>query len=264
MQMPAGDGNPATSDGVYVYTSASQLPALARPGNNVCVTGPVNEYTSSTAPGAATDTEINAPSRVALLSTGNPLPAPVVLTQIDPHGAFDQLERYEGMRVQINSLTVVAPTLGSVNETSATSASSGFFFGVLPGTDRPFREPGVELPDQLPNGSPCCVTRWDTNPEVIGVDGGQLATKLEVATGATVSGLVGPIEFENSVYSVVIEPGSGAAAAGGMTATAVPTPAATQLTVAAFNMEHFYGPECGGPGNHACNPDRNGLCKSPE
>ncbi len=243
LQMATGDGNPATSDGVYVYTSASRLPASAKPGNSVCVTGPVNEYTSGTVPGGATDTEINSPSSVVLLSTGNPLPDPVVLTQVDPHGAFDQLERYEGMRVRIDSLTVVAPTLGNVDETSATSTSSGFFFGVLPGTDRPFREPGVELPDQLPAGSPCCVTRWDTNPEVIGVDGGQLASKLDVATGATVTSLIGPIEFENSVYSVVLEPASGAAASGGMATAAVPAPDPAQLTVAAFNLEHFYGPD---------------------
>jgi len=254
LQMPTGDGDPATSDGVYVYTSASRLPTSAKPGNNVCVTGPVNEFTSSTVPGAATDTEINSPSSVVLISTGNPLPAPVVLTRIDPHGAFDQLERYEGMRVQIASLTVVAPTLGNVNEANATSSSSGFFFGVLPGTDRPFRESGVELPDQLPSGSPCCVARWDTNPEVIGVDAGQLAAKMELATGATVTNIVGPLEFENSVYSVVLEPTSGAAASGGVTPTAVPAPDSAQLTVAAFNLEHFYGPDGADPGTSHATP----------
>lgn len=141
-----------------------------------------------------------------------------------------------------------------MNETNATSSSSGFFFAVLPGTDRPFREPGVELPDQLPGGSPCCVTRWDTNPEVIGVDGGQLATKLDVATGATVTNIIGPIEFENSVYSVVVEPTSGAAGAGGMSATPVSTTDPAQLTVAAFNMEHFYGPDAADPGTSHATP----------
>ncbi|MFL6414757.1 MAG: lamin tail domain-containing protein [Bryobacteraceae bacterium] len=254
LQMPSGDGDAATSDGIYVYTSASRLPASAKPGSKVCVTGPVNEFTSSTAPGASTNTEINSPSSVVLLSTGNPVPSPVLLTYIDPHGAFDQLERYEGMRVQINALAVVAPTLGSVNETSATSTSTGFFFGVLPGTERPFREPGVELPDQLPSGSPCCVTRWDTNPEVVGVDGGQLAAKLNVATGATVSNLVGPLEFENSVYSVVVEPTSGSVASGGMTAQAVPAADPGQLTIAAFNLEHFYGPDGADPGTTHATP----------
>ncbi|MFL6450843.1 MAG: lamin tail domain-containing protein [Bryobacteraceae bacterium] len=254
VQMATGDGKAATSDGIYVYTSASRLPASAKPGNNVCVTGPVNEYTPSTVPGAATDTEINSPSTVVLIATGNALPPPIVLTHIDPQGAFDQLERYEGMRVQIDSVTVVAPTLGSVDETNATSTSSGFFFGVLPGTDRPFREPGVQVPDKLPSGSACCITRWDSNPEVIGVDGGQLATKLEVATGATVTRLVGPLEFENSVYSVVLDPTSGAAATGGMTAAAVPVSDSAQLTISAFNLEHFYAPGPADPGTTHATP----------
>ena len=254
LQMPTGDGDPATSDGVYVYTSASRLPAIAKRGNNVCVTGPVNEYTSSTVPGAATDTEINSPSSVVLLSTGNPLPPAVVLTQIDPHGAFDQLERYEGMRVQMDSLTVVAPTLGSVNETNATSTSSGLFFGMLPGTERPFRRTRRRVAGPTAERQSMLCHSLGSNPEVIGVDTGQLATKLEVATGATVSGLVGPIEFENSVYSVVLDPDSGAAAAGGMKAMAVPIPDPAQLTVAAFNLEHFYGPNGADPGTTHATP----------
>ena len=74
------------------------------------------------------------------------------------------------MRVHVDSLTVVAPTQGTINESNATSASNGVFYGVITGVARPFREPGVEVPDPLPAGSPCCVPRFDANPERLRVD----------------------------------------------------------------------------------------------
>src|SRR3546814_7922849 len=85
---------------------------------------------------------------ITLVSTGNPLPAPVELTATfpDPAGDFDQLERLEGMRVTAASLTVNAPTLGSVSETNATATSNGVFHAVVTGVARAYREPGVQQP----------------------------------------------------------------------------------------------------------------------
>ena len=141
---------------------------------------------------------------------GNPLPSPVVLTaaDTDPGGVLLQLEHLEGMRVQVDSLSVVAPTRGSVNEANATATSAGIFYGVITGLARPFREPGVELPDPLPPGSPCCVTRWDTNPEVISVNtvGQTGATALDVTTGQTVTNVVGPIEFIQRAFTIDPDP----------------------------------------------------------
>ena len=74
------------------------------------------------------------------------------------------------MRVHVDVLNVVGPTDGNVNEAAATSTSNGIFFGILPGVARPFREPGVQLPDPLPAGAPANVPRFDTNPELICVD----------------------------------------------------------------------------------------------
>src|SRR3546814_13071252 len=89
---------------------------------------------------------------ITLVSTGNPLPAPVELTATfpDPAGDFDQLERLEGMRVTAASLTVNAPTLGSVSETNATATSNGVFHAVVTGVARAYREPGVQQPDPPP------------------------------------------------------------------------------------------------------------------
>lgn len=249
-----GDGNVTTSDGVYVFTSASGLPTTAQPGNALCVTGTVNEYAPSSDPNSPTDTEIGSPTSIVLISTGNTLPQPIILTasDTDPSGTIDQLEKYEGMRVQVSSLTAVAPTDGSVNEANATASSNGLFYGVITGIARPFREPGVQLPDPLPSGSPCCVVRWDSNPEILGVDSSRLAQRLNVTSGITVTGLVGPLEYTNRAYFIVAEAGSTPTASANSSYTAVPVPVDSELTIAAYNLEHFYNATGADPGtSHA-------------
>ena len=74
LQAVVADGDPATSDGVFVFTGAPP-PASAAVGNLVRVTGRVTEFFPSTDPGSATITELTAPT-VALISSGNPLPPP--------------------------------------------------------------------------------------------------------------------------------------------------------------------------------------------
>ena len=75
---------------------------------------------------------------MSVISSGNSLPDAITLTaaNTDPNGPIDQLEKYEGMRVQVSSLTVIAPTQGTVNEANATSASNGVFYGVITGIAR--------------------------------------------------------------------------------------------------------------------------------
>ena len=140
------------------------------------------------------------------MSTGNPLPAAITLTASDtsPTGSIEQLERFEGMRVHVDSLTAVSPTQGTINETNATSTSNGVFYGVITGVDRPFREPGVEVPDPLPPGSPCCVPRFDANPERLRVDSDAIgAPALEVTSGALVTNLTGPHTHGDCNFAMV-------------------------------------------------------------
>ena len=173
-------GNSATSDGIYVFTSSAPS-GNAIPGNSVCVSGIATEYQGQT--------ELDSPAFFAL-SSGNALPAPYSLTTSDlnPAGPIDQLEKYSGMRVTIPSLTVSGPTGGTVNEVQANATSNGVFYGVITGTPKPFREPGIALTDVLPPGTPPGVPRWDTNPEVIEIYGpGQVNyTPIDVTAGAIV------------------------------------------------------------------------------
>lgn len=243
IQMPApADGDATTSDGVFVYGSA---PAAAAVGNSVCVTGTVQEYVPSADPNSPSTTEISLPTSVFALSAGNALPAPVALTAADtnPAGALLYLQRYEGMRVQVDSLTVTGPTRGNLSEANATSTSNGVFNGVITGIARPFREAGVQLPDPLPAGSPCCVPRWDANPEVLAVNslGQPGSAALDVASGAVVSNLVGPLEYASRSFTIDPDPAPAPEVAdNGLTYTAAPPPTGDELTIASFNMERFY------------------------
>ncbi|MFF4860874.1 endonuclease/exonuclease/phosphatase family protein [Streptomyces sp. NPDC002405] len=131
MQDANPDNNPATSEGVFVFTSSTPTVAV---GDSVTVTGTVSEYV----PGGATSgnqsiTEITKPT-VTVVSKGNPVPAPVVIdaksvpaayTQAgDPAAkgsingltleptkyALDYYESLEGMNVQIADARVVTAT----------------------------------------------------------------------------------------------------------------------------------------------------------
>src|SRR5262245_29348759 len=205
------DADSNTSEGIFVFTSSAP-PAAAALGNRVRVVGTVQEVAPR---GASSDplflsvTELINPT-VVVLSTGNALPTPVTLTTADtnPADGLGQLEKYEAMRVHVNTLNVVAPTQGSVSEAAATGSTNGVYFGVLPTINRPFHALGVELPAPLPAGSPCCVDRFDGNPERIRVDSNGNAVfgpgdTTEVMTGATVSNITGVLDYSAHAYTIL-------------------------------------------------------------
>lgn len=234
------DADPFTSEAIFVFTSSTP-PAAAAVGSLVQVTGTVTEFVPSADALQPPLTQLTSPT-VVEISTGNPLPA-VVEINPDPGGNFDQLERLEGMRVSVASLTVTAPTQGSISEANATSTSNGVFFGVVTGTDRPVREPGVQLPDPLPAGAPCCVPRFDTNPESIRVDSdGQTgAARIDVRTGAVVTGLVGPLDYGFRHYTILPDPATPpTVTSAGMALTPVTDATASEVTIATYNLQRFY------------------------
>lgn len=131
IQDPTPDDNPATSEGVFVFTSSTPKVAV---GDSVTVTGTVSEYV----PGGASSgnqsvTEITKPT-VTTVSTGNAVPAPVVVDEdsvpdvyapqgdtaaagsinglaLDPSAyALDYYESLEGMNVQVEDARVVTAT----------------------------------------------------------------------------------------------------------------------------------------------------------
>lgn len=236
------DADPATSEGIFVFTSSAP-PAAAVVGNLVQVTGNVQEFVPSSDLLQPPLTELATPT-VSLLTSGNALPTPIPLTATfpDPAGPYDQLERVESMRVSMTSLTVCGPTLGTVNEPNATATSSGVFFGVFTGVPRPFREAGIQQPDPPPSGTIPPIPRWDTNPEIIRVDSDGLTggAQLNVSTSTVITGLVGPLDYGFRHYTILPDPGSSPMVSGGMAATPVTAQTSSEFTVGSYNLERFF------------------------
>ncbi len=126
------DADPATSEGIFVFTGSSSNPAaLVAVGDQVVVSGRVSEFRAAAA--GLTLTEITGPT-VTRFSSGNALPAPVVLGagglippstvieddasgSVETTGVFDPAsdgidfyESLEGMLVQVNNAVAVGPT----------------------------------------------------------------------------------------------------------------------------------------------------------
>jgi predicted extracellular nuclease len=236
------DNDPATSEALFVLTGAS-LPDAAAIGNAVTVTGIVTESRPAANPDSPPRTQINLQG-INLISTGSPLPIPVILdaTDTDPASPDDQLERFEGMRLKIESLVVSTPTEGFPEEADAMSFSTGVFFGVISGLPRPRREPGIPLRDTLPPNAPCCVPRFDGNPERLRIDSnGQPGTfSREITAGATISNLVGVLDFEAGDYTLLPEAGMPLSTSGNTSATAIPEAAHDEFTIASLNCQRFF------------------------
>lgn len=244
IQDPMGDGNPQTSDGIFVFTGSSRVPANARTGADVCVTGAVIEFPAAE-PASLTEIASTGPIQISVvaLSLGNPLPPHVPLSAADTNpNNLNNLERFEGMRVYVPLLNVVAPTRSLRNEAAATASSGGTFFGVVSGINRPFREPGALVFNPLPAGAPCCVPIFDSNPERIRVPTFvlQSSTPIDVAAGATISNLSGILDYNSRTYSLLPDNVMPAMINNPVAATPVSTPAPGEATVGAFNLERFY------------------------
>jgi len=254
LQTPDGltDGDAATSEGIFVFTSSAPS-TIAAFGAYVEVTGTVQEYIPFADPGSPPMTEIawTASSPVTITQIWSDadspyeVPGAVALAAEDlpADGSEEQLEHLEGMRVLVPSLFVVAPTDRSGwNETAGTVTSNGVFYGVIAGTPRPLREAGISVSSTLPDGAPAAVPRFDNNPERLRVDSdGQIgASRLEVAARTTLTNVLGVLDYAYRIWTILPDPGAVTAP---VVPAAAPVPApdpANEFTVASFNLERFY------------------------
>lgn len=239
------DKNPKTSNGIYVF-AGDQMPSGVRVGNLVEVGGNLTEYRPRAERYALTVTEITRPT-VKVISQNNALPAPVRLTsaELDPKGKIDQMERFEGMRALVETLTVVAPTGGFVNEKTGEAKSDGVFFGVVAGTPRPFREPGMDgltvLIDKLPAATPF----FDMNPELLRVDSNsQIDSKaIDVTSGAVLKNVTGVVDYAFKNYTLLIDAATPPTVEGNKTFVPASPAGAREVTVGSFNLENFFDDE---------------------
>ncbi len=100
LQDETGDGNPLTSDGIFVFTPTA--PTVSA-GQRLQVTGTVTEFNTGATTNAVTAarpvTEISFVTATLQLGTGSVAPTVITL----PLASADDMERYEGMLVQINT-----------------------------------------------------------------------------------------------------------------------------------------------------------------
>jgi predicted extracellular nuclease len=240
MQDPTPDANPATSEGIFVFTSSTPTVAV---GDSVEVGGTVQEFRPGGSDGLSnlTMTEISGPS-VVRLSSGNALPAPVVLGiggraipamvieddasgSVETSGTFDPAtdgidfyESLEGMLVRINNAVVVGPTNS---------------FGEIPVV----ADNGVNAGLRSARGG-LVISSDDFNPERLTLDDTAVSTPtVNVGDGfASVTAIVdysfGNFKFDITEPLTPINNGLSAE-----TTTLVATSA--QLTVGSFNVQNL-------------------------
>ncbi|MBO9622313.1 MAG: cadherin domain-containing protein [Sphingomonas sp.] len=204
LQSAQGDGNAATSDGVFVYTSTAPTVHV---GDGLSVRGEVSEFAGDDQ--SLSVTEITAPV-VTLLSTGNALPEAVVigahgvlppaeaidddgLTSYDPaHDGIDFWESLEGMRVTIDAPQAVSNT----NEFGETDVVASHGQGATGVNDRG----GITI-------SPGEAGVPDYNPEKIQIDddSGVFAGFAPGYTiGDQLSSVTGIVNYAFDQYEVVV------------------------------------------------------------
>lgn len=171
------DGDPDTSDGIYVYTGGA--PDVTA-GDLVEVRGTVQEYHGMT--------EISGPPSVTVLGTGEPLPDPVVFGALTPSPdqpwPETELERFEGMRVAVPDGVVSGPS-DRYGDAVVRAAAP-----------RAFREPGIPYPGLA--GLPV----WDGNPELFELDPDALGLPDEPLSAGSRFSATGVLAYAWGAYQL--------------------------------------------------------------
>lgn len=234
------DADPATSEGLFVYTGSAPTVAV---GDFVRVAGTVDEFVQTGNFGSVT--ELVGPLTITVVSSGNPLPAATALTTTmpSPAGSWYQLEHLEGMRVSVPGFLVTAATDGNPGGNYTTGTSFGDCYGVVTGVARPLREDGIAYPNDPPAGTSIPpLLRWDGNPEQLRVDtDGQVsATRINLSARTVLPAFAGVLDYAFSRYSILPDVGSLPASPAEFPPTAVTAPLASEFTVASYNLQRFF------------------------
>ena len=242
LQDPNPDADDRTSEGIFVFTSATPTVGV---GDAIRVTGVVSEFRPGGVADNLTITEIVSPT-VTVDSTGNALPAPTVLgnggrvppasvieddasPSVETGGTFDPAqdgidfyESLEGMRVQINGARVVGPTnqFGEIWVVGDNGANAGVL---------------------APRGG-VIIRPGDFNPERIQIDddlfGPGTMPAADVGDLAQFS-LVGVVGYAFGNYEVLLTTAPSFLHAGLVQETTTLAGDASRLTVASYNVENL-------------------------
>ena len=253
MQDPIGDGDGATSDGIFVFTGGTPT---ASPGDLVRVFGIVVEFRRDGAPNDLTLTEIsNAGRPITVIGTA-PLPTPVTIDApdelINPDGIV-YWEQLEGMYVVLNRPVVVgataivpasAPGLTEFYVVARPDAMAGSGFQPdgnlllrgLPGHEVDYNPERLLVDDE---------SRVGGGSSVRIVEAGAEPFQVAVAVGDTFIELTGVIDYQFSQYRLqpAIDPESLLAFRQDKPGVGIDPVRATkysEVSIASFNVENFF------------------------
>jgi len=228
IQDSTGDGDAATSDGIFV--NYKKLAVSVNLGDMVEVTGVVNEFDEYDGTGCygnecLTQVTVSNAGDVTILTTQLTAPQAITATELNPPGdvaASDiYFEALEGMLVTLpNTSTVVAPT-----NYGAVSVVRGDL-----GIDRVIRTGPYE-------GMPLALRNWELYGDFNGGDAPDLIV------GSVVSNADGPLGFSYGDYMIITQDGDEwvveSAATPPATVPSWPEAGATQFSVGTFNTYNF-------------------------
>lgn len=270
------DKDPLTSEGIFVFSGGREAPpAEAVPGNLVSLTGTVEEFRRDNEPFVLTLTEIvfeSGRDKISVISKNNKLPAPIAL-KIEHFTAnsFDQLERFEGMRVTAAEVLVVSPTGGRTDNNTGRIVSDGAFAAVLKGIRRPHREPGIDIRELLISEESSRMKElapkmpiFDSNPEAFRVDTDEqmwtrnmsangsaqippitssadgFGTAIDVAAGTRAANISGVMHYAFGRFTIFTDPDKTPKILSAIRPAPLRSTAERQFSVAAMNLENFF------------------------
>jgi predicted extracellular nuclease len=237
------DGNALTSQGLFVFTDTAPGANITT-GSLVRVIGTVEEYRPASDPHQLSFTRLTSISSTAIISTANALPSAITLIEADLNdgNSIDHMERYEGMRVRVSQLKVTQPVGGQLNEVTGVTTLDGVFYGVLPSTMRPIREPGIAITDTTPIPSSKSITFFDTNPEGIRIDSSRLTgtAALSPDVDDVINGALGILEYKNGKPSLLLLPNASTSISLGSGSFGLRGPFYEEISVATFNLDRFF------------------------
>ncbi len=230
-QDPIGDGDERTSDGMFVYTKSVPKVSI---GDEVQMTDTVIEYIpGSAATNNLSITEFSQPDRIQTVSTGNPIPAPVVLgaagrqppTKIidndnfaifDPEeDGIDFYESLEGMLVEVQDAVAISPTNRFGEIVVLADAGAG---------------------QQLNSRGGLNLTPHTLHPQRIQLDDSLLPGPMPAAqVGDALGHVRGPVSYRFGNFEVLVLTEPVVASAGLVPETTALVGTATHLTVGSFN-----------------------------
>ena len=255
VQDPAGDGDPATSDGLFVFGGAP-VPAV---GDIVRVTGTAGEYASS----GSSQTQLSGSPTVEVCSSGAVLPDPAPLTF--PLAAAGDPERFEGMRVTLPQTMVISEYFnydryGEVVLGRPQDGLARLF------TPTAVTDPGPAAQALAADNALRRITLDDgsnrQNPVVLRHPGNGEPFSLtnSFRGGDTVTGVTGVLDQTFGAYRV--QPTAPAAYTAANPRPAAPPAVGGTVRVAGQNvLNYFLTPDDGTVAGRVCGPQQNQECR---